>query len=241
MVEHKHLIIMFTDIKGFTDKTSKISRIQLHKLLEMHDELILPIFKQFRGRVVKTIGDAFMVVFHSPTDAVLCGMKIQKVLGKHNEDHPDDQLEVRVAVNAGEVTLKGKDVFGEAVNIAARLEGIAEAGSIYFTESIYLSMNKSEIPTTEVGYRHFKGIPEEIKVYKVLQEGIRGTVKGKMWKREKAVIRKKRWLQSEKARNIFMWIGIVFVALIILRTFPLGLILFALLVYWLWKKYFKKS
>ena len=80
MVEHKHMTIMFTDIKGFTDKTTKISRTQLHKLLEMHDELIIPIFKEFRGRVVKTIGDSFMVVFHSPTNAVLCGIKIQKIL-----------------------------------------------------------------------------------------------------------------------------------------------------------------
>ena len=210
----KHLTIMFTDIKGFTSKTSKSSRKQLHTLLELHDSLIIPVFKEYDGRIVKTIGDAFMVVFHSPTDAVLCGMKIQNVLAKHNKENPEDRLEVRVAVNSGEVTIKGQDVFGEAVNIAARLEGVAEAGDIYFTESVYLAMNKSEIPTAQVGYRRFKGIPEEVKVYKVLQET---KPKGltKLFKKEKLVER----YHMPGKRNLFRilkWAGIAFVLLIIL-------------------------
>lgn len=179
---------MFTDLKGFTSRTSQSSREQLHKMLETHEQIIEPIFKQFDGTVVKTIGDAFMVTFTSPTDAVLCGIEIQKILGEHNSDlEPSERLEVRIAINSGEVTIKGSDVFGEAVNIAARLEGIADAGDIYFTESVYLSMNKSEIPTAEVGHKHFKGIPEEIKVYKVLHEGRK---KG-IIRKEKAVVREK--------------------------------------------------
>ena len=73
-MQTQNLTIMFTDIKGFTPKTSKMSREKLHKLLDQHDELILPLFKKFKGRLIKTIGDAFMVTFHSPTDAVLCGI-----------------------------------------------------------------------------------------------------------------------------------------------------------------------
>src|SRR3989344_8941315 len=195
-METKHLTIMFTDVKGFTARTSSSSRKELHKMLELHEELIAPIFKRFRGKIVKTIGDAFMVTFPSPTDAVLCGIEIQKVLANHNESAEDgDRLEVRVAINSGEVTVKNNDVFGEAVNIAARLEGIADAGDIYFTESVYLAMNKSEIPTAEVGYRHFKGIPEDIKVYKVLNEKKK---KGKIFRRkEKAVVREKLTLKQK--------------------------------------------
>ena len=123
----KHLTIMFTDIKGFTPKTSKMSRENLEKLLKLHDDLVIPVFKKFEGRVVKTIGDAFMVTFNSPTDTVLCGIALQQMLAKHNETaSEDDKLEVRVAVNSGEVTIKNNDIFGEAVNIAARLEGISE-------------------------------------------------------------------------------------------------------------------
>jgi class 3 adenylate cyclase len=211
-----HLTIMFTDIKGFTSRTARSSREQLHQLLDLHDQLVIPIFKKFGGRVVKTIGDAFMVSFHSPTDAVLCGMEVQNVLGQHNEKIPEDEkIEVRVAINSGEVTIKNDDVFGEAVNIASRLEGIAEAGDIYFTESVYLAMNKNEIPTAEVGYRHFKGIPEEIKVYKVLRE--RKKKKG-LFGREKIVTREFT-VKKKGFPRVLKWIFVILVILLILFVF----------------------
>ena len=171
MVETKHLTVMFTDIKGFTETTSMKKRGEIEDFLDLHEKLITPVFQKYKGRVVKTIGDAFMVVFHSPTNAVLCGMEIQKKLREYDEGNPEEKVEVRVAINSGEVHIRGDDVFGEAVNIASRIEGIAEANEIYFTESVYLSMNKNEIPSAEIGYRKLKGIPEEIKVYKVLMEG----------------------------------------------------------------------
>ncbi|MFC1723574.1 adenylate/guanylate cyclase domain-containing protein [Nanoarchaeota archaeon] len=212
-MEHKNLTIMFTDIKGFTSRTAKSSRAELKKLLELHDELIEPIFEDFDGKVIKTIGDAFMVRFHSPTNAVLCGIKIQKVLDKYNKDLDDDEkIEVRVAVNSGEVSMKGNDVFGEAVNIAARLEGIADAGDIYFTESVYLAMNKNEIPTVEVGVRRFKGVPDEIKVYKVLREKKAGV----FTKKEKAVKRGgKKPFWTKRKKWIAIILGILFLLILI--------------------------
>lgn len=171
MLKTKNLSIMFTDMKGFTARTATHSRKQLHHLLELQDELIKPAIKQFDGNIVKTIGDAFMVSFESPTDAVLCGMKIQENVLNHNSRSPStDQIEVRIAVNSGEVNIKDKDVFGEPVNVASRIEAIAEPNEVYFTESVFLTMNRNEIPTAEVGHRKLKGIPEEIKVYKVMSE-----------------------------------------------------------------------
>lgn len=170
-METKHLSIMFTDMKGFTERTATQSRQQLQHLLELQDNLIKPAISLFRGEIVKTIGDAFMVSFNSPTDAVLCGMKIQENVINHNALAPaDDRMEVRIAINSGEVNVKDDDVFGEPVNIAARIEAIAEPNEVYFTEAVYLSMNKNEIPTAEVGRRKLKGVPEEIKIYKVLSE-----------------------------------------------------------------------
>lgn len=207
---------MFTDIKGFTSKTANKSRKELHNMLELHDALIKPIFKEFGGKIIKTIGDAFLVTFTSPTEAVLCGMKIQKVLAKHNEHNEHgDILEVRVAINSGEVTLKGKDIFGDPVNIAARLEGVAEAGDVYFTEAVYLSMNKSEIPTADVGYRHFKGIPEDIKVYKVLKEGHKGKTKKRkiVLGTDKLPTPDKIWIYIKK---LFKWAAIIVFILFII-------------------------
>ncbi|MGE3850561.1 MAG: adenylate/guanylate cyclase domain-containing protein [Planctomycetota bacterium] len=165
------LTVMFTDIKGFTERTSTRSRTDLRRLLSTHEDLLRPLFDQCCGHVVKTIGDAFMVVFDSPTNAVICGMLIQDTLEKYNEKaSATDKLHVRVAINTGEVEISKGDVYGEAVNIAARIEAITEADEIYFTESVYLNMQKSEVPTAEVGKRTLKGIPFEVKVYRVLRD-----------------------------------------------------------------------
>ena len=171
------LAIMFTDIKGFTARTSGESRAELVHLLDEHDKLLRPVFAHFRGTIVKTIGDAFLVWFDSPTDAVVCGVTIQEVLRKHNAIAVErERIEVRVSINIGDVELRvdeasgQMDIFGEAVNLAARLEGITDAGEVWFTEAVYLTMNRHETPTAEVGERTFKGIPNPVRVYKVLRD-----------------------------------------------------------------------
>lgn len=171
-MENKNLTIMFTDIKGFTQRTSQQSRSATADLIKQHNDLLVPIFEERGGRVIKTIGDAFLVVFESPTNAVLTGMQLQERLRAHNDGSADpEKLEVRVAISTGEVSLIDNDVYGEAVNIASRLESVSEANEVYFTEATYLAMNRAEVPTAEIGYRLFKGIPDKIKIFKVLREG----------------------------------------------------------------------
>lgn len=171
-MENRNLTIMLTDMKGFTPRTSAQSRSATMDMLREHKTVLLPVIEKRGGRLIKTIGDAFLVTFESPTDAVLTGMALQETLRAHNAAKPEaERIEIRVAINTGEVTVDEGDIFGEAVNIAARIEGIAEANEIYFTESTYLAMNKSEVPSAEIGYRVLKGIPHKIKVYRVLHEG----------------------------------------------------------------------
>lgn len=167
----RNLSIMFTDIKGFTERTSGDTRQGMTQFLSLHERLLVPVFRYFKGTIVKTIGDAFLVYFESPTDAVLCGVTIQEVLRQHNALCKDDEkLDVRVAINVGDVELLDKDVLGEAVNIAARVESIAEAGEVFFTEAVYQTMNRREAPSAEIGERIFKGIPHPIRVYKVIND-----------------------------------------------------------------------
>ncbi|MDX6768751.1 MAG: RDD family protein [Elusimicrobiota bacterium] len=169
--ETRHLTILLTDIKGFTDKTSAGTRADIQRLLDDHRETVLPVLQGRGGRLVKTIGDAFLMVFDSPTNAVLAGVGAQDALAKRNAGLPEaERIEIRVAINAGEVNLVEGDVFGEPVNITARIEGVAEAGEVYFTEAVYLAMNKAEVPSAEVGLLQLKGIPEKIRVYKVRRE-----------------------------------------------------------------------
>ena len=171
-MSHRTLTIMFSDMRGFTSRTSSQSRAATVDMIKQHKELLLPVIIDRGGKLIKTIGDAFLVTFESPTDAVLAGTALQNTLRKHNSRTPaKSRIEIRVAINTGEVILEEGDVYGEAVNIASRIEGIAEPNEIYFTESTYLSMNKSEVPAAEIGFRLLRGIPERIKIYKVLKDG----------------------------------------------------------------------
>jgi class 3 adenylate cyclase len=165
----ENLTIMFTDIAGFTARTSNQSRAENAAMLRQHDQLLLPIVALFRGRRIKSIGDALLVVFQSPTDAVRCGMAMQDALHEHNRIvSSEDALHVRVALNQGEVRVERGDIFGEPVNIAARIESITPANEVYFSESVYLAMTKAEVPSEKAGVHELKGIPEPVTVYRAV-------------------------------------------------------------------------
>ena len=174
-MKSSNLAILFVDIAGFTERTASQSRAESEAWLRRFEQMIMPLLRAFGGRRVKTIGDAYLCTFDSPTNALLFGMASQDRLFSYNREVDEASgFQIRVAVNAGEVRLQRRDVFGEPVNIAARVEGIAPAGAIWFTEAVYLAMTKSEVPAEEVGLKKLKGIVEEIKIYRVpLDHGYR--------------------------------------------------------------------
>jgi len=167
-VRSENLTVVFTDIVGFTETTAGQSREQNATLLHRHDKLLIPIAKKFGGRRVKSIGDALLLVFRSSTDALLCCMAMQDALYEHNQKfRSEPEIHIRTAVNVGEVRLVSGDVFGEAVNIAARLEGITPRDAIYLTKAVHMTMNRAEVPVEEVGMHRFKGVEDEIQIYQV--------------------------------------------------------------------------
>ncbi|MCB9893203.1 MAG: adenylate/guanylate cyclase domain-containing protein [Planctomycetes bacterium] len=168
----KNLTVMFTDISGFTKHTETISREALMSRLDTHNELLMPIIAHFDGRIVKTIGDAFLITFESPTNAVQCGLFMQHTLRKYNVEKPDsEQIHIKVSINSGEVTVTDTDVFGDPVNVAAKIEKATNPDEIYFTESVFLAMNKAEVPTSFVKAFRPKGAEStEIKLYKVAMD-----------------------------------------------------------------------
>src|SRR5229473_1010625 len=117
-------------------------------MLAFHDALLLPVIRGFGGRKVKSIGDALLVTFRSPTDCVLCGMAMQDRLASWNSRRaPRERIEVRIAISLGEVRMDADDVTGDPVQLALRASAFADAGEVVLTESVYLAMNKSEVPT----------------------------------------------------------------------------------------------
>jgi len=170
-MDSRVLTILLTDMKGFTESSAARRRDEILDLVKEHDSIIRPVVEHFGGRVVKTIGDAFLVLFESPTNAVLAGLVIQHTLREHNAKVPEDRkIEVRVAINVGEVQLTETDVFGDAVNLASRINAITASGEVYFTEGVYLAMNKKEVPSSEIGEHRFKGVPEAVRLFHVIQD-----------------------------------------------------------------------
>ena len=164
----ENLAIVFVDIAGFTPRTSSQTREENLRMLKRFAGTVRPLVRAYRGQVIKTIGDAYLLTFRSPTDALLCSMAIHDLLAETDSNvDPCERFTIRAAVNVGDVRMEGNDVFGEAVNIAARIEGKTAAGEIYFSESVFLSMTRSEVPSAEVGYTELKGIAEKVRLYRV--------------------------------------------------------------------------
>jgi serine/threonine-protein kinase len=97
MLKTENLVILLTDIAGFTEATSLHSREQNQRILERHNSILLPIVKRFRGRHIKSIGDALLLAFTSPTDGMRCAMAMQDAIHEYNQTAPkDEEIHIRV-------------------------------------------------------------------------------------------------------------------------------------------------
>jgi len=153
----QNLAILLSDMKGFTARTSQQTREENARMLAFHDAILLPVIRGFGGRKVKSIGDALLVTFKSPTDCVLCGMAMQDRLASWNTRRgPQERIEVRIAISLGEVRVDADDVTGDPVQLALRASAFADAGEVVLTESVYLAMNKSEVPTEPFPVRELR-------------------------------------------------------------------------------------
>ena len=167
-IRTENLVIVLTDIAGYTEASEQKSRREAEEFLANYSAILLPIAKRFKGRLVKTIGDALLMVFKSPTDAMICAMAMQDALFDYNRRLPSEkQIHIRIAASLGEVRVVKEDIFGDAVNVTSRIESITPSDEIYFSEAVYLAMNKAEVPAKEVGLKKLKGISSEIRVYQI--------------------------------------------------------------------------
>ncbi len=133
--ERRLAAIMFTDIVGFAALTQDDEAEALARL-ETHNRLLRPLFPRFHGTEVKSIGDAFLVEFPSALEAARCAIEIQRTLQRHNAAHSSAPIEVRIGVHLGDVVHSAGDVFGDAVNIASRIEPLADPGGICVSEAV---------------------------------------------------------------------------------------------------------
>ena len=162
--------IMFTDIKDFSGKMQKDEAATM-RMLKVHNQIIDEAVARNSGMIVKTIGDAYLVSFDSVVSATLCAIEAQQTFYEHNAQvqSQDEKIEVRIGVHLGDVIVKDNDVFGDGVNIASRIQSIAEVGGVNISESVYQQVrNKITIRVLNLGVPQLKGINQSIKVYQVI-------------------------------------------------------------------------
>ena len=166
--EKQQIVIMMTDIKGYSARMEK-DEAATWELLKQHNLIMRKAIGSHRGKEIKTIGDAFMVTFVHPIDAVKCGIAMQKALYDFNKPRTvSDHLLVRIGIHRGEVIVTPKDVFGEGVNIAARLESITDPGGISVSADVYAHVkNKVEAGFQSVGIPPMKNIANPPEVFKL--------------------------------------------------------------------------
>lgn len=143
------------------------------KILSAHRAVIDGIIEFHEGRIVGTAGDSVLAEFASPVEAVRCAVEIQDALRTRNDSLPEDKrLQFRIGVNLGDVMVKGEDLLGDGVNVAARLEGIAEAGGICVSSSVYDQIaGKLDLGFVDIGAQSLKNIDRPVRVYRVEREG----------------------------------------------------------------------
>lgn len=160
MNDRKLAAIVFTDIVGYT-KRMEADEDSTMALLARQREIIFPLVKEFGGEVIKEIGDGLLMMFNSAGKAVRFAMAMQEKLR-------EDELTIRAGIHIGDVIFEEGDVFGSAVNIAARIEPLALAGGICISEDVRSQIrNQKDIITVSIGKKELKGVNEPIEIYRI--------------------------------------------------------------------------
>ncbi|MBO0888264.1 tetratricopeptide repeat protein [Candidatus Bathyarchaeota archaeon] len=168
MGERTLAAIMFTDIVGYTALSENDEQLAI-TLLEEHRTLLRPIFAQHGGREVKTIGDGFLVEFRSVLEAVRCALEIQRqVNGRNAKVSRERQFLLRVAVHLGDVEHRDGDLYGDAVNVASRIQLLADPGGVCITRQVYDHVrNNREFKITPSGQTLLKNVQNPTEIFRL--------------------------------------------------------------------------
>src|SRR5262245_59861563 len=168
--------IMFTDIVGFSRQMGA-DEARTMQLLALHNQILQQAVSTHKGTVIKTIGDAFLVDFPSVVNAVQCAQQVQAQLRAHNvEKESAEQIQVRIGIHLGDIIQQDGDVFGDGVNIAARLQALAEPDTICISQKVYEEVEKKVAlgAVLSLGRPKLKNIAQRFQVYLLLLEQPKG-------------------------------------------------------------------
>jgi TolB-like protein/class 3 adenylate cyclase len=176
-VDRRLAAILAADVAGYSRLMGIDEEGTLARLKACRRALIDPKIAEHRGRIVKTTGDGMLVEFGSAVDAVRCAAEVQRGMASDNVDVPETKrLEFRIGIHVGDIIIDDNDIFGDGVNIAARLEGIAEPGGICISDDAHRQIRgKTEIAYDDMGQQSLKNISEPMRAWRARPVGAGAT------------------------------------------------------------------
>jgi len=168
--ERRLAAILAADVVGYSalmeqDEDRTLARLKAHRR-----EFVEPLIAEYQGRIVKLIGDGMLVEFTSVVNAVACAAEIQRKMRERNADVPEERrIEFRIGINLGDIIGDENDIYGDGVNVAARLESIAKPGGISVSASVREHIgNRLDIAFEDTGKQVLKNIERPVRVYRVM-------------------------------------------------------------------------
>ncbi len=171
-MERRLAAILAADLVGYTRLMGDDEAGTLRRLTELRKQILEPLIAKHRGRIVKLMGDGLLVEFASVIDAVACAQVWQDSVTKRDAGRDEERrLQYRIGINLGDVIVEDDDLYGEGVNIAARLEGLAEPGGICIAHNVFDQLgNKVEASFEDLGELQVKNVAKPVRVYRVLPD-----------------------------------------------------------------------
>jgi adenylate cyclase len=170
--------ILSADVVGYSRLMCADEEGTLAQLKGRRRDLVDPKIAEHHGRIVKTTGDGMLVEFASVVDTLRCAVEVQRGMADRNAEVPQDKrIEFRVGIHQGDIIIDGNDIFGDGVNVAARLEALAEPGGICVSGRVQEdACGKLDIPFEDMGEQPLKNISRPVRVYRVVPNGARGAL-----------------------------------------------------------------
>jgi adenylate cyclase len=169
-MERRLAAVLAADMAGYSRLMEADEQGTLARLRTSRMELIDPAIAKNHGKIIKTTGDGMLVEFQSVADAVKCAIEIQERMRRRNADVPDEgRIQFRIGINLGDIIFDQNDIFGDGVNVAARIEPLAEVGGICVTQAVREQVgDRLDVTFDDLGEKTLKNISRPIQVYRVL-------------------------------------------------------------------------
>jgi len=166
--------ILAADVAGYSRLMGADEEGTLERLKDLRRDVLDPKIAEHHGRIVKTMGDGFLVEFASVVDAVRCALGVQEAMPQRDSSvAANDRIELRIGINLGDVIVEGDDIYGDGVNIAARIENLADVGGVFVSSTVHDQV-RDRLPFVfeDLGEQRVKNIARPVRIYSVRGAGV---------------------------------------------------------------------